>query len=177
MKLRLEDHQFDIDDRMCITYDIPLQSLLKTLDKYRLEDNLQIRPDFQRGHEWNVSQQIQFCEFMLKRGLVPPLLLNHPGWFTCFKGTMQLVDGLQRLIAIELLMQNKLKVWGHYLSEFEDWESWVRGIRITIRIHSLQTKAEVLRWYLQVNATGTPHSTEEIDRVKKLLEIEGNKND
>ena len=32
-----------------------------------------------------------------------------------------------------------------------------------------ETEREVLQWYVDMNAGGTPHTTEEIDRVKKLI--------
>jgi hypothetical protein len=39
-----------------------------------------------------------------------------------------------------------------------------------INVNSLLTKADVLRWYIQFNAGGTPHTAEEIEKVKALLQ-------
>ena len=39
-----------------------------------------------------------------------------------------------------------------------------------LNVNDLKTKKEVLQWYVQMNAGGTPHSAEEIERVKKLME-------
>ena len=39
-----------------------------------------------------------------------------------------------------------------------------------MNVNDLQTKEEVLKWYLQVNDGGTPHSKEEIDKVKQMIE-------
>ena len=38
-----------------------------------------------------------------------------------------------------------------------------------IVVNDLQTREEVLQWYLELNSAGTPHSKEELDRVKALL--------
>jgi len=40
---------------------------------------------------------------------------------------------------------------------------------------SWKTRAEVLTWYLQINAGGVVHSDEEIERVKELLKEEESK--
>jgi hypothetical protein len=167
---RIQDYRFEIDDRFASTYDIPLQNLLNTIDKHLKEDNLNLNPDFQRGRVWTEHQQILFCEFMLKGGRTSnPILFNHPGWNNCFKGEMVIVDGLQRLTAIMRLLNNELKVFDCYFNEFEDSIQISRRISIQIRIHALQTRSDVLRWYLQVNAMGTPHSLTEINRVEQLL--------
>ena len=169
---RIQDYRFEIDDRFASTYDIPLQNFLDTIQKHLTEDNLDLNPDFQRGHVWTQEQQILFCEFMLKGGKSNPILFNHPGWQKCFEGQMVVVDGLQRVTAITNMLTNKIKVFGYYISEFEDLIRFSRSLSVQFRIHTLQTREQILRWYLQVNSTGTPHSSSEIDRVKLLLESE-----
>lgn len=39
-------------------------------------------------------------------------------------------------------------------------------------VNDLQTKAEILQWYIEMNSGGTPHTSKEIERVKKLLDQE-----
>ena len=39
-----------------------------------------------------------------------------------------------------------------------------------VHINDLKTKEEVLRWYLEMNAGGTPHSNEELGRVAAMLQ-------
>ena len=38
--------------------------------------------------------------------------------------------------------------------------------RFTVAIYALQTRAEVLQHYIDINAGGTPHSADEIERVR-----------
>lgn len=37
-------------------------------------------------------------------------------------------------------------------------------------INNLKTEKEVLQWYIDMNAGGTPHIKSEIERVKKMIE-------
>lgn len=84
---------------------------------------------------------------------------------------MVCVDGLQRLTAIRKFLNNDLKVFGHYLNEFEDKDVFLRRHNgILFNINDLKTKKEVLKWYLDFNTGGTVHSDEEIIRVKKILD-------
>ena len=39
-----------------------------------------------------------------------------------------------------------------------------------VNVNDLQTKREVLQWYIEMNSGGTPHTEAEIERVKKLME-------
>ena len=41
-----------------------------------------------------------------------------------------------------------------------------------MNINNLQTRKEVLQWYIELNSGGTVHTDAEIDRVKKLLRKE-----
>lgn len=133
------------------------------------DHNLNLNPDFQRGHVWTEEQQVKYMEYLLKNptsGL--ELYFNHPGWTHSFKGEFVLVDGKQRLNAILRFLHSEIKAYGHYLKEYEDKPS--NSITLSINIATLKTREDVLQWYLDFNAAGTPHSKREITRVRKLLE-------
>lgn len=83
---------------------------------------------------------------------------------------MVLVDGLQRTTAAIDFLDNKLKAYGHYYKEFEGRLS--DYVSFNFQIAKMKTRKEVLKWYFQLNAGGTPHSSEEIERVKKMYEDE-----
>ena len=38
-----------------------------------------------------------------------------------------------------------------------------------LNVNDLKTEKEVLQWYVDMNSGGTPHSNEEIERVKKMI--------
>jgi len=141
------------------------------INRYIERYNLQLEPDFQRGHVWTITQQIEFCEFFLRGGLCPPILLNMPGWQDDWKGDFVVVDGLQRLNALKQLIENKIKVFGHFLKDIEGGENYVEWYAtFPIFINNLQTKNDVIRWYLQINGGGTPHTIEELERVECLMD-------
>ena len=48
--------------------DIGWDFLQKQIDNYVKESNLQLEPDFQRGHVWSIEQQVKYVEFCLKGG-------------------------------------------------------------------------------------------------------------
>ena len=79
------------------------------------------------------------------------------------------MDGLQRITAISRFVHNEIKVFGSYFKEYTDSPRIVMDT-IRVNINDLKTRREVLQWYIDMNAGGTPHSKEEIDRVRGLLE-------
>lgn len=152
--------------------DVPLDGLLDALDRYLEKYGLEMNPDFQRGHVWTEAQQIAFVEFILCGGNTTPIYLNHPNWMNSMsKGDFVVVDGLQRLTALLRFLKNEIQVFGKYF--FSDFD-FIDG-DLKININNLKTRKEVLKWYLEINSGGTPHTKEEIERIKSLLEIEHKK--
>lgn len=148
------------------------QSLIREIDRMEKEEGLVLNPDFQRGHVWSEEQQTKYIEFILKGGKTARVIyLNNPQWHfevkSGYKGFV-CVDGLQRITAIRRFVNNEIKAFGYYLKEYED--SMRNKIDMRLHINDLQTKKEVLQWYLDFNDGGTPHTEEEINRVKSLLE-------
>jgi len=133
---------------------------------------LEMNPDFQRGHVWTEEQQVLFIESLLKGGAknAKTIHLNHPNWmrtnnkkyneFVC-------VDGLQRFTAIKNFLDNNLKVFGLLYKNFSGTLRMMHDMFISI--NDLPTKKDILRWYIEMNYSGTIHSKEELDRVKTLL--------
>lgn len=38
-----------------------------------------------------------------------------------------------------------------------------------LNVNNLKSEKEVLQWYIDMNAGGTPHTNEEIERVKQMI--------
>lgn len=93
---------------------------------------------------------------------------NCPGWSGDYRGPYVLVDGFQRLTAVLRFLHNEIKVFGHNYSEFTG--SLPFGVDFIWHVAELDQQSDVLRWYINFNAGGTPHSAEEIARVRKMLE-------
>lgn len=151
-------------------FDLELKSLPRWIEEHQREYGLQLRPDFQRGDRWSLAQQIAFVEFLLKGGKTQPILLNHPLWTKGLDAPFVCVDGLQRLTALLKFLEGKLPVFGgHYAADIEDLNNVLRQCHLRIYINELKTEAEVLEWYLELNSGGTPHTAEELDKVRVML--------
>ena len=164
--------QFTSDGNYAV--DTTMEYLVKTLDEFEKEDGLQMEPDFQRGHVWTEDQQVKYLEYFLRGGKTGrDLYFNKPDWnYPVPKGAYNdfvCVDGLQRITAVRRFINNEIKVFGQTYSEFGGTTSMTRH---TFRLHinDLKTKREVLVWYIEMNTGGTPHTDEEIEKVRELLQ-------
>lgn len=158
--------------------DVPWNFLDDQLKHYNERGQLVLNPDFQRGHVWTEAQQIAYVEFMLREPQSgKEIYFNHPNWMGSYKGELVLVDGLQRLTAALRYIHNEIPAFNHFLKDMEGFSkrgenSIPNDITFSFNIAKLKTRAEVLQWYLDFNAGGTPHSQEEIARVRDLLKAE-----
>lgn len=78
------------------------------------------------------------------------------------------VDGLQRITAVTKFLKNEIKVFDSYYKDFED--KIPLSVDLIFNVNDLKSEKEVLQWYVDMNAGGTPHAIEEIERVKKMIE-------
>lgn len=154
------------------TADLTLKRLSTAIQEWQEEDGLNLCPDFQRGHVWTAQQQVDFVEYILRDGQTSPILFNNRGSFVIASKDFVCVDGLQRLTALLLFLDNKLSVFGgHTRSQIEGIDIHLSRLHLNFRINELMTEREVIQWYLELNFGGTPHTQVELDRVRGLLEI------
>jgi hypothetical protein len=154
--------------------DWPWHHLERALRHYAEDYTLDLDPDFQRDFVWTERQRTAFVEHCLRGGTYGrTLYFNAPGWPEFDDGdlTIELVDGKQRLAAARDFMAGELKVFGGWtLGDFDEPERLRRMNQcFHFAINGLRTRAEVLQWYLDINAGGTAHSEDELDRVRGLL--------
>jgi len=154
--------------------------LEENIKRFKEEYNLDIDPDFQRAHVWSEEKQIAFVEYLLKGGQMSNrLLFNYPDWMgrmESLNDTMVLVDGKQRLEAMLKFKRDELPVFGHTFSKWEDARVACRNVMIDIYINDLNTREEVLQWYIDLNAGGVVHTEEEINKVEEMLKQEKENN-
>jgi len=133
-------------------------------------------PDFQRGHVWTPKQQHDWMVHYIRGGdSGRRLFFNHPGWQGDYgSGSLELVDGKQRIEAIRAFLADEVSVWGHTYSEFcvtdTDRRLFMGLNTVRINVNNLPTRAAVLQWYLEMNDGGTPHTSEELQKVRYMLE-------
>lgn len=158
--------------------DFPIHYLVKWINEEVQEQGLDLSPIFQRGHVWTECQQIRFVEFLLRGGKTGrDLYFNNPGFHRSVPhGSYDeyvCVDGLQRITAIQKFVNNQIRVFGSSFAEYTDFPSFSNAL-IRVHVNDLKTEEEVIRWYLEMNSGGTPHSKSELDRVAELLKgLEG----
>lgn len=139
---------------------------------------VELTPDFQRGHIWSKSQQTHYIENIL-RGVVNigGLLVqfNCPNWDNFeYCGSLprglQCIDGLQRITAVRRFMAGEIHPFDLPHAEFDGTSFSTRNFRFRLAIHNMESRADLLQHYLDLNAGGTPHAQSEIERVRGLLE-------
>jgi|WetSurMetagenome_2_1015567.scaffolds.fasta_scaffold11834_3 uncharacterized protein with ParB-like and HNH nuclease domain len=127
-------------------------------------------PDFQREHVWTKTQQIAYVEYILRGGRSGrEIYFNCPGWQRENHGEFVLVDGKQRINAVRLFMSNQLPIFnGNTFGDFTD-KLRIADADFLFNVNNLETREQVLTWYLEMNSAGTPHTQEELNRVRNLL--------
>lgn len=151
--------------------DVPLDFLENVLDGYLKDYDLDINPDFQRGRVWTRDQSILYLEYLLSGGFSHRQILFNCPSFTSGEGSgMVLVDGLQRLSSILDFLNNKIPVYGTLCDNFLDKDRMLRGLGVEFYVAEYKRKEDVLRWYLEINSGGTPHTKDEIKKVEDLLD-------
>lgn len=134
--------------------------------------SLDLDPDFQRGHVWTEEQQVAYVEYILRGGTSgKELYFNCPGWSRGFRGPYVIVDGKQRLHAVRRFMRGEIPAFGYTVDQYADHPD-ILVARFSWNIAALDTRAEVLAWYLNFNSGGSVHSQEELERVRELLRKE-----
>ena len=79
-----------------------------------------------------------------------------------------IVDGKQRLEAARAFMRNEVPIFGgHYCKDIEG--RMPHQANFLMCVNDLKTRAEVIKWYLEMNTGGTPHTQEEIAKAQALL--------
>jgi len=165
---------------------IPWDYLEDNLNRYMNEREgtalLDLEPDFQREHVWTIAQQIKYVEYILQGGMSGrEIYFNCVGWMKDWKGPFVIVDGKQRLHAARQFIANKLPVFGELHPKpvtglFDDkgdvqYKGYLRSeiegrlsmnAQFIFAINDLKTQAEVLKWYLEMNTGGTPHTEQRL---------------
>ena len=158
--------------------DYSIEGVLRFLKENEEERGIEcdFDPNFQREHVWTSDQQVAWLVQFFRGGQNGRrLFFNMAGWLGDYTGTLELVDGKQRIEAIRAFVADEITIWGHCYSEFCCTPSEGRLFKllnsIRINVNNLKTRREVLQWYLEMNGGGTPHTDAELQKVHNLLTI------
>lgn len=161
--------------------DVEWRYIQKALEEYAKDyGGMDLTPDFQRGHVWTPRQQQHYIENVL-RGVISTsgfiIQLNCPNWEMGDDGYsgdlprgMQCIDGLQRITAVTQFLAGEVKPFGLAVDDLNgsSFSMKMSRYRFRLAIHNFKTRAQLLQHYLDLNAGGTPHSSDEIERVSKM---------
>ncbi len=130
-----------------------------------------LQPDFQRDHVWTQKQQIAYIEYKLQGGRGCNEVVFASQFINSCSTDMDtwlLVDGLQRITAVQKFLRDEIPAFGYLLSEYSHTKGMLRTTDFVVRV--IETDyAGALEIYLGMNAGGTPHTAEEIQKVRKML--------
>lgn len=156
------------------THHVPVGAFV---DSRLRNPDMNLAPDYQRGHVWTQEQSEAFVGHILEGGASPAFIIHEDS-----KGlSMEMVDGQQRARAllawfdgdIGAMLTNGERIWHKDATEVE-----LRILRFScglVERVGCWTRAERLRLYLRLNRGGTVHTDAEIERVREMLaKEEGN---
>ncbi len=153
--------------------DIPFKSLGDWVESHRkdFKGNFQLDPPFQRPHVWTDDKRIKFVEYFLRNGQSSrDIYWNCAGWREgSIEKPLQLVDGKQRLDACLKFLNNEIPAFGSLLRDYTNTGRMNIDLTLKFHVNNLQTNAEVLQWYLDLNEGGVVHTKAELDKVKAML--------
>ena len=171
----------DIKEFPLINYTVDVSWI--TLDEWVEEETangLILDPSFQRGYVWSEYQKVAYIEYQLRGGISgKDIYFNHPYWMESSRtteGTLELVDGKQRLNAVREFMNNEIRAFGLFFKEFEGPFLWSN---YTLRFHiaKIKERKDLLKWYISMNTGGSIHTEEDIqpayEELEKLAERRG----
>jgi hypothetical protein len=140
---------------------------------------VELQPDFQRSYVWTQAQQISYIENML-RGFPTgrDIYFNHPTWKTfedADKYPLQCLDGQQRIGAVVEFMENRLPIFdGNFFKDIDGYIPWSDRAHFNICISNMKSRRDVISAYINLNFAGTAHTSDEKDRLVRLLEMSDN---
>lgn len=150
---------------------VPIRHLRSALQDLQGNGVLAMEPDFQRAHVWTRRQQEAFVEHVLRGGRNTVIRWNCPGYHSATPhSTTVLVDGKQRLTAILKFLEDEIPAFGKLAHEYQDVIPV--NAQLQFLVNDLNTREEVLQWYLEINQGNVAHTEDELDHVRNLLRME-----
>jgi hypothetical protein len=141
--------------------------------------DIDICPDFQRGHVWTNDQRVSFVEYMLRGGKQNNTIIFNQMGDSLHNGKYpyQCIDGLQRITSVHMFMHDELEVFGgltcsEMVKRYKYKKFPGTTYYLNIQCTNLKTRADILAFYLEFNSAGTVHTEKELERVWKLYERE-----
>jgi hypothetical protein len=148
---------------------VSLDYLAEHIRGYAESYGFTMDPEYQRGHVWTMEQRERYVEHVLAGGETAlDIIINVRNWnkpSAGKEGVAEVLDGKQRLTALLMFMRDEVRAFGLLYSEFEGKP---RRSHIVWKVVDFD-EVDVLRHYVMLNAGGTVHTQDEIERVRALI--------
>jgi hypothetical protein len=139
---------------------------------------LDLDPPWQRAHVWTPEQRVRYIEHVLKGGEVGrnvTIVCREWGLTYPVPG-YALLDGKQRIETVRAFLRGEVRVFPDAARPegyaIQDFKGAARGLSFEYdflwRVVICKTPADVIALYLAINAGGTPHTAEELERVRQM---------
>lgn len=149
--------------------DLPICEIIDFIERKKVDFN----PEYQRGIEWKESQQVKFVEWILRGGDTGKLYFNDPK-FRRGGGSLEIVDGKQRLYSFVRFLKNEFTVFNDFVEggvTYSDIENQIPFVaKLRYAVNTISDKNELLNWFLDLNRGGTYVSDTHIEKVKAMIE-------
>lgn len=150
---------------------------IREMVKLLLDGEMTLDPIYQRGHVWDLSQQMAYMAYLLEGGTAPLVYIRElPSPASRGLPYLEVVDGKQRITALYLWWTGHIParlssgelVWAEHMDIVE---RRTLDRALALRVNFVQgTNRDIMWIYLKLNTGGVVHSPEEIERVQKLME-------
>lgn len=166
-----------------VSWDVLYEAnVLRSTNEYRSIHKLDMDVDYQRGHVWTKAQQSAFVGWALTGAPTPRVYLQrydsvaNASSKDYWNLPSEVIDGKQRITAswafiagdIPATMPNGDVLW---YKDFHEGERYSPNMNWKI-VYVDVTRSQRLDLYLKLNNAGVPHTEEELDRVRELLDVE-----
>ena len=149
------------------------------------EVGFEMVPEYQRGHVWSRAQQVAYVEHVVLGGEtareviavhvgdIHSYIVSDDGQTLTLPG-YSMLDGLQRITAVRSFMRDEFPVLRSVQPDGFRWSQFAPStrrltLRFQWRVVTVPTAADILRLYLRINSAGTPHSEDELNKVRAML--------
>jgi hypothetical protein len=156
-----------------------IQSLIRQyLNKYGLD----LDPDYQRGHVWDIDQKVNLIDSIFKNIDIGKFAVIKRPWGPdgnrpLTRKLYEVLDGKQRITTIVDYYLGRFQYKGKYYNElgYRDQRHFTY-FSVSYAESDYLTQEQKYRYFLKLNTTGTPVDPAHMDRVAGLLaeEIERN---
>lgn len=141
-----------------------------------------LSPTYQRGPVWSRAQQMNYIGHVLTGGVSPPIYCQrhdspkHTSTAKWYDLPVEVLDGRQRLQAVLDFIEGQIPA--RVLDGTEHRDLWYKDFDARERrAHTMSTSVvfmdisfkERLTLYLRLNNGGTPHSAEDLQKVREML--------